>query len=87
MIDYKVIDEDPEKYNPTAKKILLKTPVETAEHGVIKECFIIHSTGMGRETGLFVDDELFIEGLTEEALFWRLAKVSENFNVEVTHKE
>lgn len=87
MIKYEVVSHDVDGYNPTAKKIRFEKPVETEEHGDVEEAVIVHSSGgMTNKIALYVNGELFIEGLYEEGLIWRLADISDNYELEIREK-
>lgn len=87
MIEYETISYTVDDYNDTARKIRLKTSVELAEYGEISEAVIVNSEGFGQKVALFIKDDFFIEGLTEESLFWRLAEISENLEIRVDEKK
>jgi len=91
MIDYTVIDDDPEDFN-TAKKVKLEKPVQI-RGGEYKEIIIAESLGLmgGSNTAIFVPEEdsdkdhiadrkLAESNREDEALF-RLVKDSDNLQV------
>lgn len=86
MINYEILDESVDGYNFTAKKIRFNDKIITDEHGEIKEAVSVDSTGLNDNIALFVDDELFIEGLTLESIMWRLAEVSTNLELQIVEK-
>jgi len=83
MLEYEVVENGVEGFNPTAKVIQFKETVETLEHGEISEAVIVSAQGAfsGRRKAMYINDELYIEGLTEESLIWRLAHESESHEV------
>lgn len=84
---YETISHDVEDYNPTARRIRFETPVKLDEFEYVEEAVLVMSEGhFHNNWALFIKDEYFIEGYTEESVMWRLAEVSENLEVQVTEK-
>jgi len=83
MINYETIEYDVDGFNPTARKIKFEKPVRLEDYGEVEKAVLAMSSGMTSAYGLFVGGEYLIEGLTEESVMWRLAEISENFEVKV----